>query len=195
MTNRATTFVLSTLALLSATTLAACADSGTDPLAPAGMAPGQALASTAVPGHQKARYDQDQNGYPDVGVTVTGHYYSVYAYDANGDDYWDLGDGRVQGTVGSIDALDAATLTTCDYVVNYRGAFDNDPYLDSGWIQNHINCHGYDDNGHYNYLMVNESDPRYTGNPDWAIWGNWEYHVLTESHNGNLVRPEHDVGT
>jgi len=36
---------------------------------------------------------------------------------------------------------------------------------------------------------VHETDPRYRGNPDWAIWGTWEYHVLTISEYGNLVRP------
>jgi hypothetical protein len=42
---------------------------------------------------------------------------------------------------------------------------------------------------------VHETDPRYTGNPDWAVWGNWEYHVLTETGSGNLVRrPETPVG-
>jgi hypothetical protein len=138
--------------------------------------------STTVPGHC------DRDG------TVVGHYTSVYAYDANGDWYWDLGDGRIQGTVGSIDALDQATLTVCDYVNNYRGDFGGDPFMDDGWIQNHINCQGYDDNNQYNYLIVHESDPRYTGNPDWAIWGNWEYKVLTVSGFGNLVRPEVPVG-
>lgn len=152
-------------------------------------------ASTRVPGHQKDRYDQDDNGYTDEGVYVNGHYTSLYAYDANGDWYWDLGDGRVQGTVGSVDDLDSETLTTCDYVVNYRADFGNDPFMDAGWIQNHINCSGYDDNGQYNYLIVHETDPRYRGNPDWAVWGNWEYHVLTESGQGNLVRPEHHVGS
>lgn len=137
---------------------------------------------TAVPGHC------DRDG------TVVGHYTSVYAYDASGDWYWDLGDGRVFGTVGSIDDLDSATLTRCDYVINYRGDFGGDPYMDNGWIQNHINCSGYDDNNHYNYLIVHESDPRYEGNPDWAIWGTWEFHVLTISGFGNLARPETPVG-
>ena len=137
---------------------------------------------TAVPGHC------DRDG------TVVGHYTSVYAYDANGDYYWDLGDGRVQGTVSSIDDLDQATLTVCDYVNNYRGDFGGDEFLNNGWIQNHINCSGYDDNNTYNYLIVHESDPRYEGNPDWAIWGNWEYHVLTISGYGNLVRPEVPAG-
>jgi hypothetical protein len=139
------------------------------------------------------RYDADNNGYPDAGVSVVGHYTSVYAYDTL-DWYWDLGDGRVQGTVGSIADLDPATLTTCDYVVNYRATFGNDPFMDSGWIQNLINCYGFDDNGQYNYLIVHRTDPRYEGNPAWAVWGDWEYHVLTESHSGNLVRPEHAVG-
>lgn len=152
------------------------------------MATTVSASSTKVPGHQADRYDQDDNGYSDAGVYVNGHYTSVYAYDMLGDWYWDLGDGRVQGTVVSVDELDQETITTCDYVVNYRADFNNDPYMDHGWIQNHINCYGYDDNGHYNYLIVSDTDPRYTGNPEWAEWGNWEYHVLSQSHNGNLVK-------
>jgi hypothetical protein len=126
---------------------------------------------------------------------VTGHYTSVYAYDDSGDYYWDLGDGRVYTSAGitSVDDLDQGTLTVCDYVINYRGNFGGDPYLDSGWIMNQINCHGFDDNGHYSYLIVHQSDPRYTGNPAWAVWGTWEYHVLVDGHNGNLVRPKHKV--
>lgn len=149
-----------------------------------------AAGSTIVPGHQD-RYDADDNGFPDEGEVVTGKYESVYAYDANGDYYWDLGDGREQGTVDSIDELDQDTLTVCDYQVQYRGSFENDPFLDSGWIKNNINCSGYDGTSTYNYVIVHETDPRYTGNSDWAIWGNWEYHVLTESGHGNLVRPSH----
>ncbi|MDP2328701.1 MAG: hypothetical protein Q8M79_11535 [Dehalococcoidia bacterium] len=155
----------------------------------AGAAPaGTAEAGTRVPGHEQARYDRDGNGYPDAGVYVNGHYTSVYAYDAGGDWYWDLGDGRVYGTVGAVENLEAATLTRCDYVINYRADFGNDPFMNEGWIQNHINCSGYDDNGQYNYLIVSQADPRYTGNPDWAVWGTWEYHVLTESGSGNLVK-------
>lgn len=150
--------------------------------------------ATTVPGHQNSRYDSDGNGYPDAGVVVTGAYKSVYAYDAS-DWYWDLGDGRVYGTVGSIEELDDATLTVCDYQVQYRGKFENDPYLDSGWIKNNINCRGVD-RGSFNYLIVHQSDPRYTGNPEWAVWGTWEFHVLTASGFGNLVhaRPENAVG-
>lgn len=154
------------------------------------LVPATALAdSTVVPGHD-GRWDEDENGIPDEGVTVTGKYTSLYAYDAHGDWYWDLGDGRVRGTVDSVDDLDEATLTVCDYQVEYRGNFENDPFLDSGWILNDINCSGYDDNNTYNYLIVHETDPRYTGNPDWSIWGTWEYQVLTVSGFGNLVRPE-----
>ncbi len=153
---------------------------------------GSALAQTTVPGHT-GRYDQDNNGYPDAGVKVNGHYTSVYAYDANDQWYWDLGDGRVQGTVASIDELDQATLSVCDYIINYRGTFENDPFQDSGWIQNNIRCYGYDGKATFYYQMVHESDPRYTGNPDWALWDTWEYHVLTESGSGNLVRPMNHV--
>jgi len=66
--------------------------------------------------------------------------------------------------------------------------------MDSGWIQNHIRCDGYDDNGTYHYLIVHKTDPRYSGNPSLAIWGDWEYQVDTESHSGNLARPEHHTG-
>jgi hypothetical protein len=136
-----------------------------------------------------AKWDSDNNDFPDAGIEVTGNYTSVYAYDASGAYYWDLGDGRIQSSLGinSIDDLNQNTLTRCDYVINYRADFGNDPFMDSGWIQNHINCYGYDDNNTYNYLIVHESDPRYTGNPEWAIWGNWEYIVSTQSHSGNLV--------
>lgn len=152
-----------------------------------------ASAGTAVPGKSvdkfPQKFDKDENGYADKGVVVVGHYYSVYAEDGNGDWYWDLGDGRVQGTVGSIDELDQETLTQCDYVVNYKGTFENNPFQDTGHIDNHIRCHGFE-SGHYNYQIVHETDPRYRGNPEFSIWGTWEYHVLTESGNGNVARPK-----
>lgn len=161
-------------------------------LVPAGVA---GAAGTAVPGHTGPRVDKDENGYPDVGKVVVGHYYSLYAEDGSGDYYWDLGDGRIYTSAGieSVADLDQATLTECDYVVNYRGTFENDPFMDSGVIANHIRCHGYE-KGTFNYEIVHESNPRYRGNPEWAIWGSWEYHVLTESGAGNLVRPSAHVG-
>lgn len=156
-----------------------------------------AQAATTVPGHTKkiasGKIDQDNNGIPDAGVYVNGHYTSVYAYDAQGDYYWDLGDGRVQGTVASIGGLEQSTLTRCDYVITYRADFGNDPYMNEGWIQNHIRCSGYDDNNTYNYLIVSQNDPRYTGNPEWSVWGTWEYKTLTQSGVGNFVRPQNHV--
>lgn len=142
--------------------------------------------STAVPGHQGTRYDSDDNGYSDAGVYVNGVYQSLYAYDGNADYYWDLGDGRVQATVGSVDELDEETLTVCNYRNVYRADFGNDAFMNAGWIINNINCKGAE-KGSYHYLIVHETDPRYTGNPDWAIWDTWEYHVLTQSGQGNLV--------
>jgi hypothetical protein len=58
----------------------------------------------------------------------------------------------------------------CDYVINYRGTFENNPFQDTGVISNQIRCHGYTGNATYNYQIVNESDPRYRGNPKWAEW-------------------------
>lgn len=147
---------------------------------------------TQVPGHGK-KSDGDGNGIPDAGVMVKGHYTSVYAYDANDNWYWDLGDGPVQGTVGSVENLDPATLTRCDYVINYRADFGNDPFMDSGWIMNNINYHGYDDNGQYNSLIVHETDPCYTGEGT-PIWGTWEYHTDVWSGSGNIERPQNHVG-
>ena len=151
--------------------------------------------TTIVPGHKMDRFDQDNNGYADEGVVVNGHYTSVYAYDDLGDWYWDLGDGRIQGTVENLEDLDLETLTICDYVVNYRGTYENDPFLDSGWIMNNIRCYGYAvDMGleakHYKFLIVHESDPRYTGDPDWAVWGTWEYFGYVVSGEGQLARPK-----
>jgi hypothetical protein len=149
--------------------------------------------STRVPGHDKDRQDMDGNGVSDGGVYVNGHYTSVYAYDDAADWYWDLGDGRILGSVLSIDALDEATLTVCDYVINYRADFGNDPFMDHGWIQNHIGCRGYDDNSRYNYLIVSDTDRRYTGDPEWAIWGTWEFHVQTISGEGNVTRTQNQI--
>lgn len=179
-----------TIAVLTSLAAAAC-DRATIPTSP-DVSPSFA---TTVPGHQTSRYDADGNGYPDAGVTVTGVYTSVYAYDGTGDWYWDLGDGRVFGSVGSVEELDDATITVCNYQIQYRGTFENDPFMDTGWIKNNINCRGQD-NGAFNYLIVHQTDPRYTGNADWAVWGSWEYHALTVSGSGNVVhaQPENAAG-
>ena len=108
------------------------------------------------------KWDQDANGFADEGVVVSGQNRPVYAYDANGDWYWDLDDGRVLGSVDSVAELDQATLSRCDYVDNYRGTFENNAFQDTGWIQNHITCSGYDGHGHWNYLIVHESDHSHT---------------------------------
>lgn len=135
--------------------------------------------------------DLDNNGIGDAGVQVVCNYKSVYAYDSSGAYYWDLGDGRVYTSSGitSVASLNQATLTVCDYQVNTKGDFGNDPFLNSGVITNNINCNGYDGKATYYYQIVHKTDPRFTGNPEWAEYGgDWEYHVLTVSGQGNLVR-------
>lgn len=133
--------------------------------------------------------DADGNGIGDVGVQVVCNYTSYYAYDASGAFYWDLGDGRIQSSAGisSSADLDQSTLTECFYQVHTRGSFNNDPFQDTGEISNRINCRGFDGTSAYNYLIVAPDDPRYSGDPAFAIWGTWEYHVLTQSGDGNLV--------
>ena len=123
--------------------------------------PASADGST-VAGNSGARVDRDNNGYPDAGQVVSGNYTETYS-DADGD---------------------------CEVRVNYRGTYENDAYMDTGWIQNHYRCVAPDGSAStYQYLMVHESDSRYTGDPDRALWGTWEYTVLTESGSGNFVRP------
>ena len=125
-------------------------------------------ASTVVPGQQD-RYDADNNGFPDAGQVVNGRYSETVSF----------GD------------------TVCKLVVTYRGDFGNDPFLNSGEISNHYQCKGPDGNQTYNYQIVSSDDPRYRGNPEWAVFGTWEYHVLTQGGqgnepfggNGNLVGP------
>jgi hypothetical protein len=132
--------------------------------------PAGASAATTVPGHTGSRTDTDNNGSPDAGVQVNGNYFQTAVF----------GD------------------TTCRVRVVYRGDFGNDPYLNSGVIDNHWLCTGPDGNQTYNYQIVSQDDPRYRGNPDWAEFdGTWEYHVLTQGGqgneliggNGNLVGP------
>lgn len=96
-----------------------------------------------------------------------------------------------QGRDGAVNGHYTTEAGDCHYVVNYRGDFGDDPYLDDGWIFNHISC---EDGAVFNYLIVHESDPRYTGDPDNAIWGTWEVKVLTvggpiDGPHGNLLRP------
>ncbi len=122
-----------------------------------------AFAGTVVPGH-------DPNKHPD-------------RIDADGNGFPDEG-----VTVNGHYTLEQSG---CSYVVNYRGNFENDPYLDSGYIYNNVRC----PEGPYNYLIVHETDPRYRGNPDWSIWETWEFHTLTVPGVGNLVRPYTHVGS
>jgi hypothetical protein len=152
----------------------------------------QAVNATAVPG-QAVRSDADNNGFSDVGVVVTGAYKAVHLSDASGNYYFDRGDGRIEGTVSSPDALDQSTITRCDYKISYRGTFENDPFLETGWISNHVKCGGYTATATYNTMIVHKSDPRYLGDPARAIWTDWELHVDTASGFGNWVRPHHPL--
>lgn len=125
-------------------------------------------------GQPPAPQDGDGNGYPDAGQLVRGGSTANYSYDALGNWYYDLGDGRTEGNVRSVDALNPATLTTCENIISYRGDFNNDPQLDSGWIRNRFQCDGYDDAYRANILIVHESDRRYRGDRERAIWETWE---------------------
>ena len=118
---------------------------------------------------------------------VPGHQRDALDQDGNGiSDAGVVVNGRYTDTWGP-----------CSLTVTYRGDFGNTPYQDTGWMQNHYVCKDGGTTSTYHYLIVHETDPRYTGNPEWAVWGTWEYHVLTQGGqgnepfggNGNLVRP------
>tara|TARA_R100001143_G_C3361257_1_gene136209 strand:- start:25238 stop:25825 length:588 start_codon:yes stop_codon:yes gene_type:complete len=143
--------------------------------------------STVVRGHQT-----DDGSIPNG--TVNGKYKALYAWDADGNWYFDLGDGRVQGSVGSIDELDESTLTVCDYVVIYRGDFEGTPFLANGWIRNNIKCNGYayDKAQTFNTLYVHETDRRYSKDLE-PIWGSWGILVDTIGGVGNAANPQHPV--
>lgn len=76
----------------------------------------------------------------------------------------------------------------CSYVVSYRGAFEDNAYLDSGWILNVATC----PDGQFTYLIVHESDPRYrTAGSSQNIWGTWRIVKETSSGTGNVANPMH----
>jgi hypothetical protein len=79
----------------------------------------------------------------------------------------------------------------CHYVVNYRGDFGGDPYLDNGRIMNMINCPGGsvgsdNPNAHtnYTYMFVSEGEPQWDEN---NIWGTWDWDILTVPGEGNVA--------
>ena len=84
------------------------------------------------------------------------------------------------------------------YKVQYRGDFEGTPHLANGWIINHIT--NIDTGQKWFYLIVHESDPRYTGEGT-EVWGDWEYHLRVRGNqpdpaaNGvfDINRPEHHV--
>ncbi len=128
-------------------------------LTAAALASSSSAAFAASSGNS-SKTDKDGNGYPDAGVVVSGHEDSSWT-DSSG--------------------------VTCKLRIELTGGrSENNPYQDSGWIQNHYQC---DDGSAFNYLFVHETDPRYTGNPELAIWGNWEWHILTVSGSGNIANP------
>ncbi len=143
--------------------------------------------STVVRGHQT-----DDGSIPNG--TVNGKYKALYAWDAGGDFYFDLGDGRVQGTVDSVGELDESTLTVCDYVVTYRGDFEGSDFLANGWIRNNIKCSGYayDRTQTFNSLYVHETDRRYSEDLE-SIWGTWGILVNAIGGVGNAANPQHPV--
>lgn len=153
---------------------------------------GTAVAALGLGGVSTVAAQQRGNdGNDGNGDKVTGMYKATYAYDQNGDWYQYNGSnlGRETGTVGSIDDLDQATLTTCDYKIQYQGSFGDDPYLDVGWIRNNIVCKGYEPDNR-NVLYVSEEDNRYTGEGT-PIWGTWEYFVDARRGRGNVLVTDH----
>jgi len=140
--------------------------------------------------------DGNDNDLPDVGVIVSGRYTSFIAFDSLGNFYWDFGDGTIFTfpTGIDIDDLNETTLSICDNQIIYQGEFNDDDVLDNGWIIEKERCYGYNfaEPRIFVYLMVHESDPRYTNDPDQVVActasGCWEYQTAVVSGNGNILK-------
>lgn len=161
----------------------------------ASLIAGSALAdSTFVPGHDKDKYDLDNNGFPDVGVTTVGVYSLQKFYDAFGYTVWVFDDH----VVGDYTLLNFPTLTECTLHVRYRGEFQNDAGLDTGWLSYADNCSVHEKYLH-NYLIVHVTDARYTGDPDcsvWEEWGDWEVITGCEYQTDHsMLYPYGSIGT
>ncbi len=113
-----------------------------------------------------------------VGLTSLGFATSAQAY------VTDTTVPGQQGNDGKVTGHYVVDDGDCQVIVNYRGDFGGDPYLDDGWIMNQITC---DDGWAGTYLIVHQSDPRYTANEDHAIWGSWEIVKQTVQGEGNLA--------
>src|SRR5215218_10963781 len=89
-----------------------------------------------------------------------------------------------EGRAGTVTGVYKTTDGESDVLVQYRGDFGGDAYLDNGWIKNvYYNADGTTET----YLIVHNTDPRYTGqNP---IWGDWDIVVNTVSGQGNIANP------
>ncbi len=95
---------------------------------------------------------------------------------------------RTDGPVNYKTTLENYQDSGCDYILFGRGEFqsraDGSVFQTTGWIKNHIVC----EDGVYNYTIVHNTDPRYTGDVDNAIWNTWEIVKYTESGAGNTAK-------
>ncbi|MBX0359404.1 hypothetical protein [Halobacillus sp. Nhm2S1] len=100
--------------------------------------------------------------------------------------------------VGDVTGMYTEVNGDYHYKVQYRGDFGGDPYLDSGWMINHIT--NMETGEKYFYLIVHETDPRYTGEGT-PVWGSWEYHLVVSGKQSDPVdngvidinKPNHPV--
>jgi hypothetical protein len=88
-----------------------------------------------------------------------------------------------EGRNGTVTGVYTTTDGESDVLVQYRGDFGDDPYLNDGWVKNvYHNADGTTET----YLIVHKTDPRFTGNN--LIWGGeWEIVVNTVSGEGNIA--------
>jgi hypothetical protein len=91
-----------------------------------------------------------------------------------------------EGRDGTVTGVYEAEDGDSDVRVQYRGDFGEDPGLNDGWIKNVFDNA---DGTRETYLIVHETDPRYTGNEENAIWNEWEIAVHTVSGEGNIANP------
>ncbi len=85
---------------------------------------------------------------------------------------------------GTVTGVYDYTAGNFHYRVQYRGDFEGSPSLANGWMTNHIT--NLDTGQKWFYLIVHETDPRYTGEGT-ALWGTWEYHLRLQGNQSDPV--------
>lgn len=87
--------------------------------------------------------------------------------------------------VGTVTGVYEYTSGGFHVQVQYRGDFEGTPSLENGWIKNIFTR--LSDGAKWHYIIVHETDSRYTGNGT-SVWGSWEYHLRLRANQSDPVK-------